>query len=77
MKTPCLQGRTLALVAIIAPLIAQFIYVGLRPGVLVPIAVTAVTVESREATPALFRLGTVEARYTYTIGLAPVEDRQL
>lgn len=68
MKRLPLQGRTLALLAVIAPLLALFIYVGLRSGPLAPVAVTLVTVESRAVTPALFGIGTVEARYTYKIG---------
>lgn len=63
-----LQGRTLALLAVVVPLLALFIYVGLRSGPLAPVAVTLVTVESRQIMPALFGIGTVEARYTYKIG---------
>ncbi len=63
-----LQGRTLALLAVIIPLLALFIYAGLRSGPLAPVAVTVATVESRAITPALFGIGTVEARYTYRIG---------
>ncbi len=68
MKRMPLQGRTLALLAVIVPLLVLFIYVGLRSGPLAPVAVTVVTVESRAVTPALFGIGTVEARYTYKIG---------
>ncbi len=68
MKRLPLQSRTLALLAVIVPLLALFIYVGLRSGPLAPVAVTVVTVESRAVTPALFGIGTVEARYTYKIG---------
>ncbi|MDZ4142055.1 MAG: efflux RND transporter periplasmic adaptor subunit [Methylotenera sp.] len=68
MKRFPLQGRTLALVAVILPLLALFIYVGLRSGPLAPVSVTVVTVESQAVTPALFGIGTVEARYTYKIG---------
>lgn len=68
MKRLPLQGRTLALLAIIVPLLALFIYVGLRSGPLAPVSVTVATVESRAITPALFGIGTVEARYTYKIG---------
>lgn len=63
-----MQGRTLALLAVIVPLLALFIYVGLRSGPLAPVAVTVVTVESREVTPGLFGIGTLEAQYTYKIG---------
>lgn len=68
MKSLPLQGRTLALLAVIVPMFALFIYVGLRSGPLAPVAVTVVTVESRTVTPALFGIGTVEARYTFKIG---------
>ena len=68
MKRLPVQRRTLALVAVIVPLFALFIYVGLRSGPLAPVAVTVSTVESRAVTPALFGIGTVEARYTYKIG---------
>ena len=68
MKRLPLQGRTLALLAVIVPLLALFIYVGLRSGPLAPVSVTLVTVESRAVSPALFGIGTVEARYTYRIG---------
>lgn len=68
MKKLPLQGRTMALLAVIIPLLVLFIYVGLRSGPLAPVAVTVVSVESRAITPALFGIGTVEARYTYKIG---------
>ena len=68
MKHPLLPGRTLALLGVIVPLLGLFIYVGLRSGPLAPVAVTITTVESRAITPALFGIGTVEARYTYKIG---------
>lgn len=68
MKRLPLQGRTLALLAVIVPLLALFVYVGFRSGPLATIDVTVVTVESRSITPAMFGIGTVEARYTYKIG---------
>ncbi|MFZ3023137.1 efflux RND transporter periplasmic adaptor subunit [Pseudomonas sp.] len=68
MKKLPMQGRTLALLAVIIPLLVLFIYVGLRSGPLAPVAVTVASVESRAITPALFGIGTVEARYTYKIG---------
>ena len=68
MKKLPLQGRTLALLAVIIPMLVLFIYVGLRSGPLAPVAVTVASVESRAITPALFGIGTVEARYTYKIG---------
>ena len=68
MKKLPVQGRTLALLAVIIPLLVLFIYVGLRSGPLAPVAVMVTAVESRAVTPALFGIGTVEARYTYKIG---------
>ena len=68
MKKFPMQGRTLALLLVIIPLLALFIYVGLRSGPLAPVAVKVATVESRAITPALFGIGTVETRYTYKIG---------
>lgn len=68
MKPVALQARTLALVAVIVPLLALFVYVALRSGPLAPVAVTLATVETRPISPALFGIGTVEARYTYKIG---------
>ena len=63
-----MNRRTLALLAVLIPLVALFIYVALRSGPLAPIPVTVTRVESRSITPALFGIGTVEARYTYKIG---------
>lgn len=63
-----LQRRTLALLAVILPLLALFIYVALRSGPLAPIPVTVTTVTDRAVAPGLFGIGTVESRYTYKIG---------
>ncbi len=68
MKTLPLQGRTLALLAVITPLLALFVYVGLSSGPLAPVAVQIAAVEMRAVTPALFGIGTLETRYTYKIG---------
>ena len=68
MKRLPLQGRTLALLAVVVPLLALFVYVALRSGPLAPVKVTVATVETKSITPALFGIGTVEARYTYKIG---------
>ncbi|MDT8376117.1 MAG: efflux RND transporter periplasmic adaptor subunit [Mariprofundaceae bacterium] len=68
MKHLPLQKRTVAMLAVLIPLLALFIYVALRSGPLAPVAVTVTTVENRSITPALFGIGTVEARYTYKIG---------
>lgn len=63
-----LQKRTLALLAVIVPLLVLFVYVALRSGPLAPVTVTVAEVKSMSITPALFGIGTVEARYTYKIG---------
>ncbi len=68
MKRLPLRGRTLALLAVIVPMFALFVYVGLRSGPLAPVAVTVATVEAKSIAPALFGIGTVEARYTNKIG---------
>ncbi len=63
-----LNGRTWALVAVLLPLLALFVYVALRSGPLAPVPVTVATVENQSVAPALFGIGTLEARYTYKIG---------
>ncbi len=68
MKRFPLQGRNWAVLAVIVPLLSLFIYVALRSGPLAPVAMSIVTVESMSISPALFGIGTVEARYTSKIG---------
>ncbi|MDO5693767.1 MAG: efflux RND transporter periplasmic adaptor subunit [Pseudomonadota bacterium] len=68
MKPPRPRGRTLALIAILVPLLALFAYAALRSGPLAPVAVTVTTVESRAVAPALSGIGTVQARFIYKIG---------
>lgn len=68
MKYLRLQRRTLALITIITPLIALFVYVVLRSGPLAPVLVTVAQAQSRAIQPSLFGIGTVQARYTYKIG---------
>lgn len=63
-----MNGRTLALIGVIVPLLVLFVYVALRSGPLAPVPVSVITVESRSIAPALFGIGTVESRYTYRIG---------
>lgn len=62
------KGRTVAMIAVIVPLLALFIYVALRSGPLAPVLVTVTTVDNRSISPAIFGIGTLEARYTYKIG---------
>ncbi|MDD3815458.1 MAG: efflux RND transporter periplasmic adaptor subunit [Desulfocapsaceae bacterium] len=68
MKYLPVQGRTLALVVVIFPLLALFVYVALRSGPLAPVPVTVAPVENLSISPTLFGIGTVESRYTYKIG---------
>lgn len=68
MKRLAIKGRTLAIIAVIVPLLALFIYVALRSGPLAPVLVTVTKVENRAISPAIFGIGTLEARYTYKIG---------
>ncbi len=62
------HGRTLSLAAVLLLLVGLLGYVALRAGPLAPVPVTLITVESREISPALFGIGSVEARYTHKIG---------
>ncbi|MCW8856212.1 MAG: efflux RND transporter periplasmic adaptor subunit [Kangiella sp.] len=60
--------RTMALIAIMLPLALLFLYVILRSGPLSPILVTETKVTQANISPALFGIGTVEARYRYKVG---------
>ena len=68
MKKLPFQKRTLGLLAIIVPLLVLFAYVALFTGPLAPLSVVLTTVENKSISPALFGIGTAEARYTYKIG---------
>jgi HlyD family secretion protein len=68
MKRLPIKSRTLALLGVIVPLLALFIYVVFRSGPLASVPVTTTLVERRIISPALFGIGTIEARYTYKIG---------
>lgn len=68
MKRLPFQKRTLALIALLVPLLALFVYVALRSGPLAPVSVVLATVENKALSPALFGIGTIEARFTYKIG---------
>ncbi len=63
-----ISRRTLAIGAVLLPLAALLGYVALRSGPLAPVAVTVVKVESRALRPALFGVGSVEARQLHRIG---------
>ncbi|MDE2401192.1 MAG: efflux RND transporter periplasmic adaptor subunit [Burkholderiales bacterium] len=68
MTFPRVQRRTLAVIAVVLPLLLVFIYVAMRSGPLAPVAVTVTTVERLAVTPALSGIGTVQARFTHKIG---------
>ena len=63
-----MHGRTVGLLAVVIPLLMLLGYVALHSGPLAPIAVTVTTVRAQALTPALYGIGTVDARYTYKIG---------
>lgn len=68
VQSMSLKGRTLVLLAVLLPLLAAFIYVGLRSGPLAPVPVMVMRVQSKALTPAVFGIGTVEARYRHIVG---------
>jgi len=68
MRKLPLHGRTVGLLAVVIPLLMLLGYVALHSGPLAPIAVTVTTVRAQALTPALYGIGTVDARYTYKIG---------
>ncbi len=63
-----ISPRALALGGAVVLLLALFAYGILRAGPLAPVPVTVATVKDQGIEPALFGIGTVEARYAYTIG---------
>ena len=62
------HGRALALAGVLLPLLGLLVFVARRSGPLAPVPVTVATVEISALTPALFGIGSVEARYTHKIG---------
>jgi len=68
MNRMWLSRRALGILAVLLPLAALLAYVAVRSGPLAPVAVTVVKVESRALRPALFGIGTVEARQLHRIG---------
>ncbi len=78
MNRMTISRRTLAIGAVLLPLAALLGYVALRSGPLAPVAVTVVKVESRALRPALFGVGSVEARQLHRIGpIAPGRLKRL
>lgn len=62
------HARLLGLLAVLVPLIALLAFVALRAGPLAAVPVTVATVDTQSLAPALFGIGTVEARFTHRIG---------
>lgn len=60
--------RTLALLGLLLPLLVLFVYVLLRSGPMAAVPVTVTQVARAELAPALFGIGTLEARYTHRVG---------
>ncbi len=56
------------LLAVLVPLVVLLIWVAIRSGPLAPVKVTTTEVGERAVAPALFGIGTVEARYLHRIG---------
>ena len=78
MKLPLPKRRTLALFAALVPLVVLLGYVAMRSGPLAPVNVTETTVEAQAIAPALFGIGTVEARHTQRLGATlPARVRSL
>lgn len=63
-----ISRRTLGILAVLVPLAGLLAWVAARSGPLAPVAVTVVKVESNALRPALFGVGTVEARQLHRIG---------
>lgn len=68
MKSSQLFSRKAGLIAFGALLVIGFGFVVARSGPLAPIQVTTVRVEEGNVSPAIFGIGTVEARRSYLIG---------
>jgi len=68
MSASKIQLRRLILFAALIPLLLLFFYVVLRSGPLAPVEVTLATVSTQTIRPAVFGVGTVEARYSYQVG---------
>lgn len=68
MKIPFVLSRQILLAVLGIALVAAFFWVATHSGPLAPIKVTVTKVAKGEITPALFGIGTVEARRDYLIG---------
>jgi len=68
MKIPATLSRKILLAVLGIALLAAFLWVATHSGPLAPIKVTVTKVTKAEINPALFGIGTVEARLDYLIG---------
>ncbi len=68
MSLPKMQRRTVLLAAVLVPIVLLFVYVLFRSSPFAPVEVTVIPVVSQAIRPALFGVGTVEARYSYQVG---------
>lgn len=68
MKLAAPFSRRAALVALGLALLAAFVFVVVRTGPFAPVRVTVAEVKADSVAPALFGIGTVEARRAYLIG---------
>lgn len=68
MKISLRNTRSMMLTIVVAVLLVLFVWVVARSGPMAPVAVTVIKVENAPVAPALFGIGTVEARYTHRIG---------
>ncbi|MER2552381.1 MAG: efflux transporter periplasmic adaptor subunit, partial [Thauera sp.] len=59
--------RLFGLLAVLLPLAGLLVFVALRAGPLAAVPVTVAAVQSQALAPALFGIGTVEARFSYKI----------
>lgn len=62
------HGKTIALASVVILLAVLLGYVALRAGPLAPVPITVQTVQIKAIEPALFGIGTVEARVVHKIG---------
>lgn len=70
MRMTSLQRRSVALVAALVPLLLLLAYVAVRSGPFAPVEVVETRVTQQALRPALFGIGTVEARHLHRVGPA-------
>jgi len=63
-----MSRRAWTLLAVLVPFLMLFAWVAFRSGPLAPINVTVAEVKERSIAPAMFGIGTVEARFTQKVG---------